>query len=421
MNFDDSPEEAAFRAHARSWIADNAPSELEAAMRAASYGTLTLDPIERIRHAKEWQAKKAQAGFACPHFPKELGGGGLSPIERVIWQQEEGIYHQLATVFAIGQAFCGPTILSWGSDEMKAERIPRLIDGREIWCQLFSEPAAGSDLAGLRTRARQLDDGSGDWIVNGQKIWNSNAQYADWGLLITRTDFEVPKHNGLTMFVVDMSTPGIDVRPIRQANGASGFNEVFLTDVRIPDSGRLGPVGKGWEVSLTTLMNERMSVGGAMHTGFPELLALCEDMQTADGIAAIEDPSIRPALARLAVQDSGLRYTALRAISALSKGETPGPENSISKLVSAALIYETAALALDLEGMAGIQTDCEAVPSDARFQAMLLRSPGARIEGGTDEIMRNIIAERVLGLPGDIRVDKNIPFNEIPVSGKATN
>jgi acyl-CoA dehydrogenase len=221
------------------------------------------------------------------------------------------------------------------------------------------------------------------------------------------------------MFIVEMTTPGIDVRPIKQANGASGFNEVFLSDVRIADANRLGPVGKGWEVSLTTLMNERMSVAGGMQGGFPELLALCEEIETDDGTSAFENPAIRSVLARLAVRYSGLHFTALRGISALSRGDTPGPENSINKLVASSLIYEFAALALDLQGMAGIQTDRLAVPSDARFQDMLLRSPGTRIEGGTDEILRNIIAERVLGLPADIRVDKNIPFSAIPTHGGA--
>ena len=419
MNLDDTPQEAEFRGRARAWIAANAPRELEAVLAAASYGTLTIDPLERIAHGRAWEMKKSQAGFACPHFPKELGGGGLSPIERAIWQQEEGAYGQLSKVFVIGQGFCGPTILGWGSDAMKQARIPPLVDGREIWCQLFSEPAAGSDLAGLRTRALPAEDGSGDWIVNGQKIWTSNAQYADWGILLTRTDPAVPKHKGLTMFIVNIKTLGIEVRPIRQGNGASGFNEVFLTDVRISDAQRLGPVGQGWNVSLTTLMNERMSVGAGMQDGLKELLALCETMPSGGHDQAIDDPAIRSSLARLAVRYSGLHLTALRAMTSLSKGETPGPENSISKLVGSSLLYETASLALDLQGLNGIETDRETVPGHGRFQDMLLRSPGARIEGGTDEILRNIIAERVLGLPGEIRIDKNVPFNAIPTSGAA--
>ena len=289
-----------------------------------------------------------------------------------------------------------------------------MASGEEIWCQLFSEPAGGSDLAGLRTRAERDGDG---WVVNGQKIWTSGAHYSQWGILITRTDPNVPKHKGLTMFFLRMDTPGIDIRPIKQANGQSGFNEVYLTDVRIPDSQRLGAVGQGWTVSLTTLMNERLSIGSGMPTGFGELFDFCMNLQLEDG-AAVDDRAVRSRLASFAVRASGLRYTGMRAISALSKGETPGPENSIGKLVAGATMQELAAFALDLQGQAGVLTGPDAL-DQARFQAMLMRSPATRVEGGTDEILRNIIAERVLGLPGDIRVDKDVPFHAIPTHGRA--
>jgi alkylation response protein AidB-like acyl-CoA dehydrogenase len=223
----------------------------------------------------------------------------------------------------------------------------------------------------------------------------------------------VPKHAGLTMFIVDMHAPGVEVRPIHQMSGGREFNEVFFENVRIPDSHRLGAVDDGWQVSLTTLMNERMSIGTRLNTGFPEIFEFCSRFELPDG-PAIDDPAVRAKLATWAVKASGLRYTAFRAISSLSKGERPGPENSIGKLVAGVMTQDIAKFAMELEGEAGILADPEEAPAAALFQNLLVRSPGMRIAGGTDEILRNIIAERVLGLPGDIRVDKKVPFNQVP-------
>jgi len=418
MNFDDTPEEAAFRATARAWIEANAPKELEAELKGGGFGNNGLKTVDPIAAAKAWQKKKADAGWACLHWPKEYGGRGATPIERVIWGQEEGVYGALSGLFIIGHGMCGPTVMAWADEATKERLLPPLAAGEHIWCQLFSEPAGGSDLAGLRTAAVPATDGSGDWIINGQKIWTSGAQHSDYGIVITRTDPSVPKHKGLTMFWLDMKSPGIDIRPIKQANGQSGFNEVYFTDVRIPDSQRLGAVGQGWSVSLTTLMNERLSIGSGMPTGFPELFDFCMNLRTEDGLA-IDDRSVRSRLADYAVKASGLKYTGMRAISALSKGETPGPENSIGKLVAGATMQELAMFALDLQGQAGLLSDPSQAAAGARFQQMLLRSPATRVEGGTDEILRNIIAERVLGLPGDIRVDKDVAFKDIPTSGRA--
>jgi len=417
MNFDDTPEEAAFRATARAWIEANAPKELEAELKQGGFANNGLKSVDPIVASKAWQKKKAEAGWACLHWPKEYGGRGATPIERVIWGQEEGVYGALSGLFIIGHGMCGPTVMAWADEETKQRLLPPLASGEHIWCQLFSEPAGGSDLAGLRTAAVQTTDGSGDWIINGQKIWTSGAQHSDYGIVITRTDPNVPKHKGLTMFWLDMKTPGIEVRPIKQANGQSGFNEVYFTDVRLKDSQRLGAVGQGWQVSLTTLMNERLSIGSGMPTGFPELFDFCMNLQTEDGLA-IDDRSVRSRLAQYAVKASGLKYTGMRAISALSKGETPGPENSIGKLVAGAAMQELAMYALDLQGQGGVVSDPEIAAAGARFQQMLLRSPATRVEGGTDEILRNIIAERVLGLPGDIRVDKDVPSTDIPTSGR---
>jgi alkylation response protein AidB-like acyl-CoA dehydrogenase len=417
MNFDDTPEEAAFRATARAWLDANAPKDLETDLKKSGFASMNVGGRDPIAVSKAWQKKKAEGGWACLHWPKEYGGRGATPIERVIWGQEEGVFGTLSGTFTIGHGMCGPTIMAWASEDHKRQLLPPMAAGETIWCQLFSEPAGGSDLAGLRTRAEKATDGSNDWIINGQKIWTSGAQHSDYGILITRTDPAVPKHKGLTMFWLDMKSPGVEVRPIKQANGQSGFNEVYFTDVRIPDNQRLGAVGEGWKVSLTTLMNERLSIGSGMPTGFPELFDYCMNLRTEDGLA-INDRSVRSCLATYAVRASGLKYTGMRAISALSKGETPGPENSIGKLVAGATMQELATYALDLQGEAGVMNSPEDAAAAGRFQAMLLRSPATRVEGGTDEILRNIIAERVLGLPGDIRVDKDVAFKDIPTSGR---
>jgi len=414
MNFEDTPQEAAFRQAAREWIGANAPIELKAELEAASVGNLVLKHMDPMAASKAWQKKKADAGWACLHWPTQYGGRGASAIERVIWGQEEGVYSKLNRPFGIGQGMCGPTMMAYATEDQKRRFLPPLASGEEIWCQLFSEPAGGSDLAGLRTRAERDGD---DWVINGQKIWTSGAHYSDHAILITRTDPTVAKHKGLTMFFLDMHSPGIEIRPIKQVNGQSGFNEVFFTDVRIPDAQRLGKVGDGWQVSLVTLMNERLSIGAGYQTGFPELFDLCCTLETGHG-RAIDDPAVRSKLAQWAVRASGLKYTGYRAISAVSRGEMPGPENSIGKLVGGEMMQEIAMFALDLQGQAGVISDTASAMDNGRFQGMLLRSPGTRIEGGTDEILRNIIAERVLGLPADIRVDKSVPFNQIPTRAR---
>ena len=320
MNFDDTPQEAAFRAEARKWIDANAPREFEEELTKSSLGRIKLKKHDIVEVAKAWQKKKAEGGWVCLHWPKEYGGRGATPVERVIWQQEEGVYFKLTSPFQIGEGMCGPTVMAYGSEADKRRYLPKIASGEEIWCQLFSEPAGGSDVAGLRTRAEKKDD---DWIINGQKIWTSGAHYSDYGILITRTDPNVPKHKGLTMFWIDMKSPGVSVKPIKQANGMQEFNEVFFTDLRVPDSQRLGAVGDGWNVSLTTLMNERLTIGARLATGFPELFEFCSNLMTEDGLA-IDDRATRSKLANWAVKNSGLKYTSYRAVSALSKGERPG-------------------------------------------------------------------------------------------------
>ena len=297
----------------------------------------------------------------------------------------------------------------------KRRYLPKLASGEEIWCQLFSEPAGGSDVAGLRTRAEKKGD---NWIINGQKIWTSGAHYSDYGLLITRTDPNVPKHKGLTMFFLDMKSKGVEVRPIKQANGMQEFNEVYFTDVVIPDSQRLGAVGDGWNVSLTTLMNERMSIGSRLATGFPEMFEFCSNLMTDDGLA-IDDP--RHALETRAVGGEGERaeiHQLPRDLVALQGRPSGSGKFDRQAGRPASMLQDIATYAMDLEGAAGALTGEAEEEARGQFQQMLLSSPSMRIAGGTDEILRNIIAERVLGLPGDIRVDKDVPFNKIPTKGR---
>ena len=410
MDFSDTREEAEFRQEARQWLSENAPTHLEESLASSGFGRTNTGDNDPLAEAKKWQKKKSEAGWACIQWPKEYGGRGATPIQSVIWNQEEGIYGRLSATFIIGHGMCGPTVMAYASEELKQKYLPKLSSGEEVWCQLFSEPASGSDLAGLRTKAERDGD---DWVINGQKIWTSGAQHSDYGILITRTDPEVPKHQGLTMFILNMKAEGVDVRPIKQANGDSGFNEVYFENVRITDDHRLGAVGGGWQVSLTTLMNERLAIGGGIATGYPEIKELLESLPLAGG-KAIDNPAVRSKLADWHCKAAGLKNTASRAITALSKGDTPGPENSIGKLVAGSMMQDVAKFALDLQGLGGIMMDPEVAEGTARFQAMLMRSPAVRIEGGTDQILRNIIAERVLGLPADMRADKGLPFNKIP-------
>src|SRR3981189_773123 len=319
MNFDDTPQEAAFRAEARQWIGANAPKEFEAELSKSSLGRIRLQKAEIVDVGKAWQKKKAEAGWACLHWPKEYGGRGASPIERGIWQQEEGALGKLSAMFIIGHGMCGPTMMAYASEDQKRHYLPPLAAGDNIWCQLFSEPAGGSDVAGLRTRAEKKGD---DWIINGQKIWTSGAHYSDYGILITRTDPNVPKHKGLTMFFLDMKSEGVEIKPIKQANGQSEFNEVYFTDVKIPDAQRLGAVNDGWNVSLTTLMKERMSIGANVAPGVPESVGVCDNLMLEDG-PAIDDRNVRSKLANWAGRASGLKYTSLRTISPSSKRRRP--------------------------------------------------------------------------------------------------
>ena len=399
MDFNDTPEEARFREEAATWLAENAPND-------DAFRVLT--PLEQ---AKQWQKQKYDAGWACIGWAPEFGGRGASAIEEVIWRQEESQYDLPANFFLIGQGMIAPTLMAWASDEDKARYLPPLASGEEVWCQLFSEPAGGSDLAALRTRAERDGD---EWVINGQKIWTSGAHFSDYGVIVVRTDPTVPKHKGLSYFYVDMNAPGVEIKPIKQLTGDSDFNEVYFNDVRVSDQQRLGEVGQGWQVSLTTLMNERAAIGG----GFGQMdvalaMAVAQKVEI-DGRPALEDASVRARLANWYVQESGLKYTGYRSLTALSRGALPGPENSIGKLVGAPKMQAMSSYLMDLLEASGAITDESLVTEAGIIQRAYMGAPGLRIAGGTDEIMANIIAERVLGLPQEPRLDKGIPFNEVP-------
>lgn len=405
MDFNDSPEEAAYRAQAKAWLDSNAADHA-----AKSAGGRRPNTAEHMAAAKSWQTRKAEAGYACITWPKAWGGGGGSPIQQVIFNQEEGKAGVNYGYFTIGLGMCVPTVMAFANDETKQRFVGPAVRGEEIWCQLFSEPAGGSDVAAARTRA--VRDGD-DWVINGQKVWTTGAQYSDYGIVLVRTNPDVPKHKGLTMFWIDMKSPGVEVRPIHQMSGGSEFNEVYFTDVRVKDSQRLGEPGQGWQVALVTLMNERLAVGGASGPNYAEIMNLARDLPTGNG-PALSDASFREKLADWYVQAEGLKLTRFRTMTALSRGQTPGPESSIGKIISANQLQDLSNSALEMEDQYGIINDPALAPMEAAFQQSLMWAPGLRIAGGTDEILKNIIAERVLGLPGDVRVDKDVAFKDMP-------
>ena len=401
MDFNDTPEEAEFRTRAREWLEANAPRE-----RASGRG----EDATHMAAAKAWQAKKAAAGYAQITWPKEWGGGGGTQMQSIIFGQEEGKYGLNYGHFQIGLGMCVPTVMAFSDDDTKKRFVGPAVRGEEIWCQLFSEPSGGSDVAAARTRA--VKDGD-EWVINGQKVWTSGAHYSDYGIVLVRTNVDKPKHKGMTMFWLDMKSPGIEVRPIHQMSGRRDFNEVYFNDVRVKDSQRLGAVDDGWRTSLVTLMNERLAVGGGGGIDYATIMQLARELQTEKG-PALADQAFREKLADWYVQSEGLKNTRMRTMTALSRGQTPGPESSIGKIIAANQLQDLCNAAVEMEDQYGIIDDGALAPLSAAFQSGLLSSAGLRIAGGTDEILKNIIAERVLGLPGDIRVDKDGPFKDMP-------
>jgi alkylation response protein AidB-like acyl-CoA dehydrogenase len=401
VDFDDTPEEASFRAHVRSVLEEHAGELLHVAPGEP------VDARSREAELRDTQRVLAEAGLVGVTWPREYGGQGGTLVQQAIVGQELGRARVPTLINHIGIGMCGPTVIAHGSDDQRSRYLARLLRADDVWCQLFSEPGSGSDLAALRTSA--VRDGE-DWVVNGQKVWTTLAHVSDFGILLTRTDPERPKHAGLTMFVVDMHAPGVTVRPLRQMSGGADFNEVFFDDVRIPDSERLGEPGEGWRVALTTLMNERVAIGGAGSDIGPSpesLTAHARDRLPA--LSPEQQVLARQAVGRALVASLATRYTGYRRFTTLSQGGVPGPEASAGKLggtAAARLVTDAGVRLLGDEAVLGATAD-----GDDTWQRAQAYVPGIAIAGGTDQVLRNILGERVLGLPPEPRTDKSAPFS----------
>ncbi len=378
--------ERKFRDELRAWIKANLPPKMvKTADKSAEYHA----------YLKDWQAKLYRGGYAGVSWPKEYGGRGASFIEQAIFQEELALADAPERMGTIGQGLVGPTIIAVGTDEQKKRYLPGILSGDEVWCQGFSEPNAGSDLASLETKA--VRDGD-DFVVNGQKIWTSYAHIADWCMLVVRTDPSAAKHKGLTCLLVDMKSPGITVRPLKMMSGDSGFNEMFYSNVRVPAKQVLGKVNEGWHVAITALSNERANLGTGLYVVFKRNLdAIVEHARALrrGGRSVLEDPLIRQRLAQAYVELEVFRLNTTRALSNLNKTGAPGPEGSIQKLYWSELNQRTAQIAMEVLGPYAQLPGFD----DGRWVYNYLRSRGNTIEAGTSEIQRNIIAQRVLGLP----------------------
>lgn len=392
-----------YRAEARRWLEKSAAEYTE---------PREFDEAELVRRSKAWIRSKHDAGYSAIAEPVDAGGaGGTAQQARIFAQEEARYYTPSFTGVGIGFNMAMAAIRNHGTAEQYQRFGTMTHRGDITWCQLFSEPAAGSDLAALRTRA--VKDGD-HWVVNGQKVWSSWAHHAEWGILVARTDPTVPKHNGLTFFVVDMKTPGVEVRPIRQITGKSDFNETFLTDVVIPDSCRIGAEGEGWGVCMTVLATERNSAGGSSEDKEDQVIQLLRQaMQTRQGRgSALDNELVRAKLADWHVREQGLKNFARRLKASMTAGQPLPATVSMMKLVSAAILQETNAFRMDLDEYGGLFNTPDHDRGDIFFQ--YLWSAAMRIAGGADEVLRNQLAERALRMPGEMRADKGVPFNALP-------
>jgi alkylation response protein AidB-like acyl-CoA dehydrogenase len=400
----DTPELAAFRTKVRAFLDEHAPKrrqrnddEEESAFEAT---------IADLPTQKAFQAALFDAGLAGLTWPTPWGQGLTAEHTRV-YNEEAAGYEIPTTVYTIGLGMVIPTMIEFGTDEQRERYVHKALRGEEIWSQLFSEPGAGSDVASLQTRAERDGD---EWILNGQKVWTTGAQLSDYGAVIARTNPDNPKHRGITMFIIDFHAPGVEVRPIKQINGGSGFNEVFFTDVRIPDSWRIGEVDDGWRCAIAMLMNERVAIGagggGGRGVGVGVLTRLARDR------GRIDDPVVRQGIADVYINQQIMGYIGQRIRAAVRAGRAPGPEGSIAKLAGAVLSRRTSDLAASIAGPVGQAWEN---PKDSRWAQLVLSTPASRIAGGTDEVQRNIIGERVLGLPKEPQVDRDVPFKELKV------
>lgn len=399
MDLNDTPEQAAFRAKVRSWLEAN---KADAPPASGDSGDTAW-----IDSRRAWQRKLAENELAGLTWPKEYGGQGLGPIEQVIANQEIGAAGVPGILDVIGIGMMGPCLIAHGTEDQKTKYLGPMLHGDEVWCQLFSEPAAGSDLAAVQTRAK--DNGDGTYTLNGQKVWTTYAQFASYGMLLARTDPEQHKHKGLTMFVVDMSSPGVTVRGLRQITGEAEFNEVFLDDVVVPAENVVGGVGNGWGTALTVLMFERLTIGlgseGFGYRGDRFAKAIAPDA------AAAKDPAVRKRLGEISTELLAVRFTGYRTLTALAKGQIPGPEAGLSKVTTVNAAIAAGDLLADVIGP-------EALDEGSEWYHMISFLPGLKSAGGTEAILRNTIGERVLGLPPEPRLDKGIPFSELRAKEK---
>ena len=403
MDFGDDPEEAAFRATARAWLADHAgPYRVDVDPDSPSIVFADVDDAAHLERGRAWQRQLHAGGWAGLGWPVEYGGRNLLIALRAIWAQELSAAGAAPPINLLGEAIVGPTIMAHGTEAQKRRFLPPILTAEEIWCQLFSEPDAGSDMAAVTTTATRDGDA---WVVHGHKIWTSGAHYADFAILLARTDWDVPKHQGCTYFLLDMRQPGITTRPLRQMTGGAAFNEVTLDGARVADGMRLGAEGGGWAVAVTTLMHERLNLGLGLARaggGVERLLAQLRPRGVAD------DPIVRQLAAQLVIDARCVQYLGWRIVSKLAEGQIPGPEGSVAKLASARVSRRYDELADAMRGAGAMVHD--------EYTLLQLWVPAIRIAGGTDEVLKNVIAERVLGLPAEPRVDKDVPFRDVPRS-----
>jgi alkylation response protein AidB-like acyl-CoA dehydrogenase len=397
VDLKDTAEQAAYRERVQAWL------EEHRADAPQLHGENAIpDEQERIAAHRAWQRHLAEAGFVGVTWPTEYGGQGLGPLEQVIFNQELNRLGLPGIIDTIGVGMLGPTIIAHGTEEQKQRYLAPMLHADEVWCQLFSEPAAGSDLAGIQARAKRQDDGS--WRLSGQKVWTTNAQFASFGLLLARTDPDVPKHKGLTMFIVPMDAEGVTVRGLRQISGEAEFNEVFFDDVRLEPDATVGPVDGGWGTALTTLMFERLTIGaGAEGMGYRAdrfAAAIAGDP------AAAGNPDVRVRLGHVASELLSIRFTGYRMLTALQRGQIPGPEAGLGKVTLVNAGIAALELVSDVVGPDALQDG-----TDWSYLTSFL--PGLKSAGGTEEILRNTVGERVLGLPPEPRLDKSVPFSEL--------
>ncbi len=383
-----SPSEEAFRDELRGWLEQNHPGEPPE------------DDSEAFEFRRRWQGKLHDRGWAGLSWPKEYGGAGATLIQQAIFSEEMVRANAPSPANILGLAMGGPVVITHGTDEQKQLWLEKILSAEEIWCQGFSEPDAGSDLAALKTRAVKRD---GEWLVTGQKVWTTYAHVAKWCMLVARTDTDAPKHQGLTYFIMDMEQEGVEVKPLVQITGEAEFNEIFMDEARIPEGNVIGGEGNGWAVAITTLMNERAGIAFAsqalLKMQLRKLIELAKSTAP-NGRAASEDPEIRQRLAQLCIESEILRLSGYRGLTQIMKTGVPGPEGSLGKWQWSDANQALTELAMEIEGpYSQLQHDSPYDLDETDWQYFFLRSRANSIEGGTTEILRNIVAERVLGLP----------------------